>query len=336
MEVTFVANETDLVRGMKNVTDALDDTGKALGDVGTDGKRDTEELERSIEDLGDTAKDVGKDIGDNITDGTDKASKGAKDLSDNVSGELADSLKDFDGTASGALEGAAGALEGLGGLVPGVGGLLAGLGAAGLGVLAETVSADAAEIEQRTKDMYDDMIESGQNFLSSSYLQEATYNIFGDPEQFAKVTKAAEDLGLPIETVAAAYAGWRDAIDEVGTKADELADKEANAYKTGDDINGRVIANYRRIQDEIAGVAASTDNAGARAEASRSTTEMYANAWAGVDTKAGGAKSTIDGINDKTVKITADVDTSAIERAPYNRTFRIDVEGYTRTGQRVV
>lgn len=335
-EYIFTANDTELAATLRAISGRLEDTGRELSDVSEDGARDTEKITDALREVADTAEDTGRRIGTEIEDGTDKASRGARGLADDVSGDLASSFKDFDGTAAGSLEAVSGGLEGIASLIPGIGGLLAGLAAAGLAGLVESVNEDAEEIETRTQSMYDAMLESGQNFLTATDLQDAVEKILGEPGKLEEVKKAAEDLGLPFETVASAYAGWGDAIGEVSNRADELADKEANAFKSGDEISGRVIARYQEIQRSVDSVGDSVDAAGARSDAVRSTVDKYAAAWEAVDVKAGDAKSTIDGIVDKTVKVTAEVDTSAIDRALSNpRTFNVEVAGYSRAGNRV-
>jgi len=82
--------------------------------------------------------------------------------------------------------------------------------------------ANAAAIEKRAGEMYADLMESGQQFLSDSFIQDEVDKIVTGAEDaavgLADAKGMANDLGLSVSDVVAAFAGSAEAQDIVLAK----------------------------------------------------------------------------------------------------------------------
>src|SRR5690606_10203328 len=109
-------------------------------------------------------------------------------------------------------------LGGLATAIPGIGIALAGLGAAG-GLFYNQWAQAAEDTEERISSMYDDMLESGQNYLSADFINQALAELAKDDGRMADVTRRAEDLGLAVEDVMIAEVTAGNERDRVMSKA---------------------------------------------------------------------------------------------------------------------
>lgn len=313
IEINFTANVREVTRGTDEISDSLKDTERDLDDLGRGG-------EQSLEKITDAQKDV---------------DTGAKDLSGTVKGELTNAFEQWDGTAGGAVSSVGSALQGLAGLIPGIGGLIG----AGLGVVvtewAKTWGDSAEEVEQRTADMFDDMIASGNRFTSQEFIQKALADLFKDEGKTSEIERAADALGLSAAVIAEAYAGVPEAIDTVIAKTDELADKQLLSA----DPNSELIAQYRAIEATVQGVADSTTSAADRAALFEATVNQNTKRWEETGQAVDEVGNKINNLPDPTVNVA--VDTAAADRQLRNwsgiaYTKRINLDIRDSLGRRAV
>jgi hypothetical protein len=305
------AIQRGLISPLEDVSEQLE----LLGDDSTDATRDLEKgmrnAQRRTEDAKDEIRDLrdelnktgraGKTAGADIEDGFDKAKEGADDFKQEADGTAREVAASFDGSAEsiagGFQELAANAFAGFG-----PAGALAGLAAAaGIGLATagfQEMQEDAEATEQRVRDMYDDMLESGSNYLSAKYVTEGIAGIFGDPKKYDEASQLAKNLGADIDNVARALAGDRGAatrlIDDQNTKLQEQIDwiNKGNYSESEKGIRIRDTTNdYHRQIDKINGIIGAEDSAASRADSARSAQSDF---WHGVIKDAGEATKEVD------------------------------------------
>lgn len=215
IKIDFISNVTSFLRGTKDTEQALEDVADSLDDVVRDGDRATEKLERGFRDLArqaekteDSVKDVGekgfKAAGENVSNFKDEAVQNFSEVASSFSGNVEDMASGVQGLTGGLASA----------LTPGIGIPIAILGAAAA-VFLENWRKSAEESEERISSMYDDMLESGEGFLSAQFLQQGIATIFGDPEKIKLAEERAKSLGATTETVARAMAGDQNAINQL-------------------------------------------------------------------------------------------------------------------------
>ena len=272
ISINFLADVRDFLKGTKNVEDGLDDVADSLDDVARDGEKSTEKLEDGFRELAKSAKKSGDDVGDSMSKGFKKAESGMDDFKQEANSTAKESAASFDGSAESIVDSfqeiAANAFEGFG-----PAGAVAGLAvAAGIGIATaefQKTQEEAQKAKERTTELGLAIIESGSDVAGMEAFNEQLKLIvtnaedapkkLEDIEKFAKKYPAlADDVG----TMAAAYAGNGDALDDMILKLEEekklteettsktaagtnaLRDR-ANAY--GDEINS-----LKAIQEETA------------------------------------------------------------------------------------
>lgn len=322
INIPFLANVRDFLRGTGDVEDAVDDVadsldglardataasstaeralagvGDAGADVGTEMKDAGRTAERALDDVGTAAERAGREIETELEAGAREAgdasekmersfrdafktvSQKAKESGDDVAretrrgsaqaesavGEFKDEARsNFSEVASsftGDMDSAADLVQGtFGGLAGSLGGplglALGGLGAAA-GVFYTKWKENAEKTEARVESMYDDMLASGQSFLSQDYIQ----------GEFHKIVKGADDAikkyedlalvagltGLTQQEAALAYAGNTELMTRL---VDGLRAAEEDRYAAAGDLSKDEAArqDYRiqMIRDEIA------------------------------------------------------------------------------------
>lgn len=312
IDIHFAADHSALDKGISEINDELGTVSDSLDEVSDYANVLSDDWDK----VGNKGKDAGRDVERGMDDAersTKKAGEEAEGLGDALGGLGGIARDALEGDVTGAVEGVADTLGGLAGIIPGIGGLIG----AGLGVVATELVAswdDAAkEVEERVAGMYEDLIASGNQYLSQQYLMQATADLFGDPKKLEEITKAAKVAGLAITDVAAAYAGDADAIKLVDQALDDAADAQLALQKAGEEYNTSTIVTARAAQDAIGNVAEATDNAGARAQGYADTVGKYADKWGAAEKKANDAKKAVDAIGDKDVKVKVSGDTSQLK-----------------------
>ena len=226
-----------LIDPLENAVDAIDDVAKAMGDasdatadLGRDGARSLDKLEDSLKDAQretEELKDDHRDLNDAIAKGSKTSYKKMDDAADDgfhKVNEAAETTKDeskaafgeMAGSFDGSMDSMVGSAQGLmGGLAASGGPIALAAGAIGLsaGVFYNMWKANA-KTKQRVADMYQDMLDSQQDFLSDGYKVEEYWKILkgddGAVLSLKKVDEYAERTGLTAEQVALAWAGDSD------------------------------------------------------------------------------------------------------------------------------
>jgi len=252
INISFVSDVRSFIKGTDDIERAMDDVGDSLDDVSKDAKTAGDKIERSLSDAGkdaeqssdkmeksfrkdfDKVADHAKDAGDKI----ERSAKGSMTKAGDASGDfkretmanVSETASSFDGSMEGISDMVQGTMGGLAEL-PGVGLGIAGLAAAG-GAVAAMWTKHTEAIKAQVEGMFEDMIESGEDYLSQSYIQEQYWAIVqGSDDAILKqgeLNKIVEMTGLTMGKVALAYAGDQDAIAHLqdvlnGKLADQVA-----------------------------------------------------------------------------------------------------------------
>jgi hypothetical protein len=349
-----------------DIADSTKDAGRAAENLGRDyktaagriedgsdeGRRATDKLERSFKELADTAKretrDAGDDLGRNVKRGTDKAESGFTDLKSEAAQsarETAASFREVGDAGDLVQEVLANALGGFGPI-----GLAAGIaGAAGFGILTEAINRGTEESKERVSAMYDDMTESGQKFVTDSYVSEAIKAIQTDAEgavaSYAQAQEIATMTGAELSTVLRGLAGDTAAQTEVEsarTSALKEAQAEQAAYIAK---NGEESASIEYNISTLETQAKAFDRTNSEKDTATEKARIYAQAMGDFAAANEGAASSVDVVKSKlaalpsSTTVRLSVDDSELERAitrQQGRTISVNLEGQvTRIGNQV-
>jgi hypothetical protein len=237
ISINFLADVKDFLRGTKNVEDELDDVADSLDDVAKDGVKATGKLEEGFNDLRKKAKQTGDDIEKGIGTGTKKGTQQAEAATDVYKKEAIANISEVTSSFNGSWESAADVVQGtLGGVVADLGPVGAALGAAGaLGVgllTAELVKAEeeANRAKERVRQLGLAIIESGESIATLEEINENIKLIVSDaddaPKKFKDIQREAENTGIDVNKLAAAYAGSAKALDAVIKSAQDAYEAE--------------------------------------------------------------------------------------------------------------
>ena len=258
INISFVSDVRSFIKGTDDIERAMDDVGDSLDDVSKDAKTAGDKIERSLSDAGkdaekssdkmeksfrkdfdkveDHAKDAGKTIGKESKEGFAKAGDASGDFKRETMANVSETASFFDGSMEGISDMVQGTMGGLADL-PGVGLGIAGLAAAG-GAVAAMWTKHTEAIKAQVEGMFADMIESGEDYLSQSYIQEQYWAIIqGADDAILKqgeLNKIVETTGLTMSQVALAYAGDQDAVTHLQDVLNgKLADQAALTREAG-------------------------------------------------------------------------------------------------------
>jgi len=242
-----IASETGAFeKGIKSgVIRPLEDADDALEDLGRN--RGPEQLERGLRDAQEESKDLSREIDktarnietefrDAYRKAGDSSEKFERGASENVEGFKDEAIQNFSEVASswqGDLQGMADGVQGLTGglassLTPGIGIPIAILGAVA-GAFLQSWATATEEAKQQISDMYDDMIESGYEYLSQDFILQGISEQY--KEHYDDIISRSKELGQTHSTVAAAMAGDETAINQI------LDDQNAKRQKEIDLVN---------------------------------------------------------------------------------------------------
>lgn len=248
-------------RGFEDTADSLDELARAaqmsggkvsreFRDAGDDVEQVARGLERKFRDATDdvarSSKKAGDELGDNIKRGTRDAGNGLGEFRDEADSTAREAAASFDGSADSIVdafqETAANAFAGFGPLAA-AGGLAA---AAGIGTLWTQIQEDAQKSEDRIQSMYDDMLESQDEFLSKSAIQERVSAIVNSTDDAAIGLSELEGLatltGVSVQQMLLAWAGDQraanDVLDASQGKLDELSQKFQEGKVSSDEFTG--------------------------------------------------------------------------------------------------
>lgn len=265
VEQNLVANTRQFQKAVsEEVPAALEDMSASLDDVVRDGERAGERLERSFREVADAAQRESRKVGDDFERNTDRGMSRASDAVADFKGEAIQNLGElassFDGTVQGVADGiqglAGGASVGLiqmGGPIAGIGAALAGIGIIG-GTVFQQIADDAEASEQRIADMYDDMLESGQNYLSQQHVLDAINDIVKDQDLYNAALERSKILGVDIATVLAAEVSSGEERNRLLALADQMRRDALQNTKAGADYTDEEAAAAARVASETAKV----------------------------------------------------------------------------------
>lgn len=308
IKISIVDDVASFLRGTQRVEDALDDTADSLDDLARDAQRAgkdagddlakgidrgtdkatdaVDDMQRSFRDLAKgvqrESKQAGDDLGDNIRRGSraaedsvgrvgdafkeagDEAGSSAREAAASFSGEITD-IADF------AQETLANAFAGFGPI-----GAAAGLAAAaGLGALWTSITEGSDKAKDEIRSMYDDMLASGQSFLTNDAIQERIAEIVNGGEdakvKYAEVQAQAELTGLSVQTMLLAWAGNQGAINEVQDRINDKLDETSSKLQSGE-LSGDEFAGLRyQLTDTADRLSGVTDQLGVAGDAAAVT-----------------------------------------------------------------
>lgn len=284
--------------------------------------RDGKSAARDVEKSADAFEDVEKKA-DGAADATSKVGDASKKTGADVS-ELGNIARDvLEGDFGSAAEGAIGALSSIG-LFAGAGGALGTLVGQGVvaigGMFVEQWKAAAEETKKNIASMYDDMTQSGLDYLSEAEIQARIDNVFKDDKKYEEAKEAAKLLGLSVGEVAAAWASTGEARDLYMERASEGLARAGEETKstTSYQVNA-----YEEVIGKIQEQVDAQEEATQRAHEQRDAVDLVRVAVDGVS----GALAKVP--PDKRIYLTADttdVD-AAIERLRRQRlSTRVDVD----------
>ena len=213
----------DVEKALDGVERAGDDATAELVGGFKGAQRATKDLERENRDLADTiqreARKSSRAIRDIDEDGLQGFRDGVRNTKEEAIQNFSEVASSFDGSMTGAIDGVQGTL---GGLAAALGGPV-GLALGGLGLVAGTVASQwatsADQVAQDWQEMYDDMVESGANFLSQDLINQKIRDIAADQGKTNAAIEEGRVIGENWLTVIRAQAGDMDALREVLTGA---------------------------------------------------------------------------------------------------------------------
>jgi len=352
----------DMVDALKDADRQADKTGDGLEDAMREAQRATENLEEAQDDLYKTldrgSKDGFKKVASHADQGLDRAGEASKEFKEEATANFSEVASSFSGDMDSAIDLVQGTLGGLAGSIPGVGLALAGLGAAA-GLFYNQWKEKTEAAKQRVQDMYDDMLESGQNFLSKDYIQEQINLIVtssdGAALKMKDLKRIAEGTGQSQADLLLAFAGDLDTRTRlIGDLTDQVVDYEGAVKRAHDGTmtaqDQLTIASVEAIrklkaQNEETGKAAGAINAQREAVSKLNATQgrtyddMVRNQGEVYDS-LGTINDAIDQLpNKKAVDIKVNADTSKVQsqinNAFKNRTFKIGLDVKPRPGVQV-
>lgn len=234
---------------LEKAGDEAKDAGKKIGNEIEDGTEKAEDagkkLERKFKDVFDDVKDdarkAGDEVGDETKRGFGRAEVAAEGFKDEAQQNFAETASSFDGSMDSIADMAQSTLGGLATAIPGAGVALAGLGAAA-GAFYAQWQESSEKTQERISEMYQDMAESGNRFLSEGFINEKISEWIADvdPGRLAQHEAAAADLGIEMGTAVRAMNGDAAAAQEVLAQAAAYLETAQGSAKV--DVQGMVDA----------------------------------------------------------------------------------------------
>jgi hypothetical protein len=304
------------------------------------------DLEGALDDLARTGADAGDDL-TNSLEGAGEAAEESMDALGSGAEMSGREVRSVGRIAKEALEGdLAGAVQAATPLLMSLGpvGVIAGAAAAvGIGAITAGLSgagAAAEEMVQKITDAYKRAAEEGRAFLSESEIQAIALETIFDTEKREEARAEAERIGIDMQTYIRAQAGDQEALNLVlertnaliRERQEELQFRPGNleGTATAADLDQTLFAYNAILGENQAIYDATLDNIAAA--------QIYQQVVAEGAEQAAIVADRIDSIpTERTASVTVTADTSALDRAlARSRTVRVNLEGYARSGQRVI
>lgn len=369
ISIGIAADARDFSTAVKNgVVKPLEDADNAIRDMARDGAR-LDELADNMQDaqkatskfdgelkdaIGDMKKAsrASRDFGDDSGDGFRKAGRNVEEFKDEARQNFSEVTSSFDGSMDSVIDLAQGTFGGLASSIAGPLGLVAGLGAAALGGIFSSMSTSATENAEKAKqtieDMFQDMTESGQDFVSQDYVNQKIQEIIGNQDELNKVKEQASRAAISQQTALRAEAGDQDALNIALEAAKEkyaaISERIDTVVKNGGQVSGELRDQSGAAADLVQhyqDLANNQDTAKAKADLYRSATSATAASMGEASKAADGLTMSINAMP-KNVTLNVDATTAAAEakinalkRQYNNGEINIYVTGKTRAGERV-
>lgn len=279
IEISFLSNVRDFLRGAERSEDALDKVADSLDDVAKDGDQATDRLARGFKDIADDARDSTRDIdrvGDSLSDaarkgraidtdvriGTDGAGEAVREWGDEARANISETFSSFRGEATDLVQVVQ---DTFGGVIGALGpvGMAAGIaGAAGLGLMMgalEEGKEEAQEMRERVGELAGQLIEIGDDPVAAldalvEGLKELATNSEEGETSLADLRAAAAGSATSFQRLADAYAGNTDELGKM-IKAEQerldIAEEAANADKRWDSATTQRLLNARDNQRTV-------------------------------------------------------------------------------------
>ena len=255
VNITIVSDASSVISEGKKIGSALDKVIDSLDDVGEQAKTTDRVVQTQMDNISTAAKDSSNDLETKFSQAFDKVKKDAKSTGDTVDRETRDGTgrageatgefksealqnfsevsSSFQGDMTSAVDLVQGTLGGLASSLPGLG-LAFGVAGAAVGAIFGQMQANAAKTKQAVSDMYDDMLQSGLNYLSKDYAQtQMTAIVKGDADALIKLSDAqhiAELAGVPLSAVLSGITGDASEARRVTEGLTAATQKSSDAY----------------------------------------------------------------------------------------------------------
>jgi hypothetical protein len=252
--------ESGVLKGAKNVDEALEKINDQLGDVGKEGTRDLEKIEASLKDINRASLQTGtqleKTFSKNVKGSLKDAESGMGDFKQEANQTAKETAASFDGSADSIVgmfqEVSANALSGFG-----PAGAVAGLAlAAGIGIATSAFGAN----EEQAKAAKEEIAALGKELIDTGDLGTVSIEYMvgklkdfateGDTSKtsLAGIRKTAKELGLDFKQLAQSYAGGTDALgDQIARVGDLIAAAKDYTAAQGENAN----AAYQASRSEV-------------------------------------------------------------------------------------
>lgn len=229
ISISIASDTREFDRGVrKGIIDPLDDAADALDDLGKDGTKTGDKLERAMRDAQKDTEKLGKeatDLGREMQKAADKSSKAWKDSSRESSDEVKDNLNElgdearsnaaemfssFDGSFESIADAAQGTLGGVVGSLGPIGAAAGAAGAIGLGLVTAELTRQQEEadaVKQALTDAYKSAAEEGRAWLDEAHIIAAATDILFDSGKYENAVDEARRIGIDVNTYIRGQAG---------------------------------------------------------------------------------------------------------------------------------
>lgn len=287
-----VDDATDKIgRSLESTGDEARDAGRDIerhmDDAAREGDKAAEKLERSFKEAFDEVKGEARTSTRQVADDTrvnfDEAGNATETFRDEARSNLSETVSSFRGELEDIPQLFQDILGGVSADLGPAGAIGTIFAAAGLGLAVkfyEDWKEQAENVEQRISDMYDDMLESGQDYLSEQFLNTQISDILNSAEEavigYQRAQEIAAATGLDLTTVVRGYAGEAQAAQQVQDALNEKiaqAEREFTAAAEGGNAFGEALQSdaprLEGYRDTLAEVSGNIATAAERAEVYR-------------------------------------------------------------------
>lgn len=369
INIDLAVNSRKAVGGVKDLGEALDDTSDSLDDLTKSSQTSARESDRAMGKTEDGAHDAEKRVEDltqsfrDLTRATQKqdtaadqagkssrksfdaAGEGTSEFKDEALANFSEVTSSFDGSMTSVVDLAQGTFGGLASLGGPVGLALGGL-AALIGVtfngLASSADENSKAAAQSISDMYADMVESGQQFVSQDFVNQKIQEIIGSQDQLNKVRQDAALASISNQTALRAEAGDQDALAKAleGAKAQyaEYKSRVDEVITQGGKVSGELSAQASKANDLVLhyqALGSNQDAAAAKAALYASSTNATTAAMAKATKAASALRGQLDAFHDINVKINVDDARAREIRRELGKEINLDMFVTPRTGRGV-